>query len=474
MTAFALFGSFQELTPTDHNLDRAIAKAARTVDGSTNVEKRCILPRKTMANPVWCVNEMQGNVRRGKDYCGLGISCIKFTNAISWRETQNVSSVGETSWQEPFGWGPSNEGSLKAGEQQHLDGRTESEAAIVIAEKAFAAGYRRIVDPTVGKRCGRLLVVAIPGTGGLFQAYDQARRREGLAIRIPADERLPRELPRSDKVAMRTEPDENQSSVFLVLERTPTCKESTFFTTAYLVARTFQEADDFTAQGFFSAAEEWMHGKRRPPSITYEKQAGLMGELHVIERDLLPFYPETSTISFWKGPFASAKDFVLPTCCIEVKATKASEDWSFWVSNDDQFLKPETTPMFLRFITFREHPTASETVAEAVERLSDRFSRFPAARDAFIRAVKKAGYNPNHRLRYRKLARFALDEDLCFRVDALFPRLSLQSMQTALNVKFVGAIKYSIRIGALFDLKLKEDRQRYLSVVTRKQAVHQS
>ena len=319
----------------------------------------------------------------------------------------------------------------------------------MISERPFTKGFKGLEQAVDADCFGGQRIQGLGDSPILWQCFEPARRRFGIAIRIPQGEAAPDHLPPDTDKAIVTIIESKDDGSLLLFAQGVHCKEKTFIALARLVANHYEAERDYSAAGFLAAVEEYMHAAKAPPPFPYEKQAGLMGELFVLENDLMRVYSRRAAIAYWLGPFGNAKDFVLPCCCIEVKATKASEEHSFWVSNDDQFLVPEDRPMFLRFITFNENQSDSETVADVVQRIRGTLATEPGLDDQFVKAVKKAGYNPKHRKRYKKLARFTRAGDFYFRVDRLFPQLQLAQIQRALSVEFLAAIKYSIAVGAL-------------------------
>lgn len=209
------------------------------------------------------------------------------------------------------------------------------------------------------------------------------------------------------------------------------------------------------ANSFVETVWKFIGRTATTPPFTYAVQAGLMGELAVLEDDLILALSMSrqQAITSWRGPYGAAKDFEFSRCFVEVKATKSSEDRSFWVSSEEQFLEPEEKPMFLCFVSF-DGGREGETVANAVARIGEWFEPYPEAFAAFDDAVSAAGFKKRHRDAY-ELETFRFVKREYFQVDATFPRLRLENLRTLLRCHYVSEIDYSINVDHLNDLKVE-------------------
>jgi hypothetical protein len=328
----------------------------------------------------------------------------------------------------------------------------------MISERKFLSGFKRLAKTDAAAKFRHLMVSQFGDRGALWQCFDRGRQRFGLGYLLRDNEEQPGHFPASSRAAVSILTSEDQRGL-LLLSPAQHAKEELFLHTALAVARLFEASAEYSADGFVAAVEAAMDEKKQPPPFPYEKQIGLMGELVVLEKDLFTIFSKGDAISYWQGPFAKAKDFVVPSCCIEVKATKVVEDRFFWVSNDDQFLVQEKRPMFLRVLTFREVAEDGDTVATAVERIRRGLSSHVDG--AFVRAVKKAGYDPDKRRRYKTLHRFLRDEDYYFRVDNTFPSLQVGNLKKALGIDFLAKIHYAIGVDSLRK-HFRSDRAAYI------------
>jgi len=67
-----------------------------------------------------------------------------------------------------------------------------------------------------------------------------------------------------------------------------------------------------------------------------DEQKGLVGELLVLKRHLLPMMPVHAAIDSWKGPFGSPKDFEIGRLAIEVKARRGASAPFVVISSEHQ------------------------------------------------------------------------------------------------------------------------------------------
>jgi len=70
--------------------------------------------------------------------------------------------------------------------------------------------------------------------------------------------------------------------------------------------------------------------------LTLEEQKGLIGELLVLERHLLPNLAPADAVSAWHGPLDSPKDFEVGHICIEVKTRRGAATPHVVISSENQ------------------------------------------------------------------------------------------------------------------------------------------
>lgn len=175
-----------------------------------------------------------------------------------------------------------------------------------------------------------------------------------------------------------------------------------------------------TLDAFFVQVREWqefMANQRRKPLST-EKQAGLMGELIMLEALIGHTGSALVALDSWQGPLKAAQDFHVDSGAFEVKSTAKTQGFIARINSIDQ-LDSERWPMFLCAIRFAEDE-AGETLTQCVNRLREIMDG-SGVRKQFDALLLLSRYLDDHADRYtRKL----LSGDVqCFRVEEGFPCL---------------------------------------------------
>ncbi|OCX63163.1 hypothetical protein BFP70_13235 [Thioclava sp. SK-1] len=171
---------------------------------------------------------------------------------------------------------------------------------------------------------------------------------------------------------------------------------------------------------FFVRVREWqefMANQRRKPLST-EKQAGLLGELIMLEALIGHTGSALVALDSWQGPLKAAQDFHVESGAFEVKSTAKAQGFLARINSIDQ-LDSDRWPMFLCAIRFAEDE-AGETLTQTVNRLREIMDG-SGVRKQFDALLLLSRYLDDHADRYtRKL----LSGDVhCFRVQEGFPCL---------------------------------------------------
>jgi hypothetical protein len=163
---------------------------------------------------------------------------------------------------------------------------------------------------------------------------------------------------------------------------------------------------------------------------------GLIGELIVLELDVLPALRPTDAIIAWNGPFGAAQDFTLPTGQrIEVKAVR-SDATSCQINGLDQ-LDAASDPLTLTVVRLDQTGKNAEgaiTATDLIERLRARLIEDPAAANEFESRLAAAGWHnhPDH----QAFAVLLVDVER-YAVEGDFPRLTRGLVpQGVLEVKY--------------------------------------
>jgi len=114
--------------------------------------------------------------------------------------------------------------------------------------------------------------------------------------------------------------------------------------------------------------------------LSREEQKGLIGELLVLERHLLPAISPMDAVSAWVGPLGAPKDFEVGTVCIEAKARRGTAAPFISISSEFQLDTHGTDAFFLHVVDLA---TAVEAVPDAftVSDIAERVIRRVASLD---------------------------------------------------------------------------------------------
>jgi hypothetical protein len=182
-------------------------------------------------------------------------------------------------------------------------------------------------------------------------------------------------------------------------------------------------ADDVAPSVILSRVDRWkkllegeLHG------MSNAALRGLIGELVVLELDVLPVNRPIDAIMAWNGPFGAAQDFTLPSGQrIEVKAVR-SDATSCQINGLDQ-LDTASDPLTLTVVRLDQtgaHAEGAVTATALIERLRERLIEDPAAANEFESRLAAAGWHdhPDH----QNFAVLMLGAEH-YAVDGEFPRL---------------------------------------------------
>lgn len=175
-----------------------------------------------------------------------------------------------------------------------------------------------------------------------------------------------------------------------------------------------------TLDAFLVRVREWqefMANQRRKP-LSVERQAGLMGELIMLEALVGHTGSALVALDSWQGPLKAAQDFHVDNGAIEVKSTAKAQGFIARINSIDQ-LDSERWPMFLCAIRFAEDE-AGETLTQCVNRLREIMDG-SGVRKQFDALLLLSRYLDVHADRYTR--KLLSGDVLCFLVEDAFPCL---------------------------------------------------
>jgi hypothetical protein len=91
--------------------------------------------------------------------------------------------------------------------------------------------------------------------------------------------------------------------------------------------------------------------------LSPEEQKGLIGELLVIERHLLPHIGCADAVSAWGGPLGAPKDFAIGRGCIEVKARRGAAPPHVKISSESQLDESDIGALLLYVVDLDRAPS---------------------------------------------------------------------------------------------------------------------
>ena len=159
--------------------------------------------------------------------------------------------------------------------------------------------------------------------------------------------------------------------------------------------------DTAAAAAILTRVERWralLEGDRK--GFTDSALRGLIGELLILEADLLPHLPALDAVGSWTGPLGTAQDFLLPSGRrIEVKAVPFAAT-TVRINGLEQ-LDSFSDPLTLAIVRLADAGSEAEgtvTASRIIKRLRERLVQDPAALNEFDSRLAAVGWqqHPDH------------------------------------------------------------------------------
>ena len=188
----------------------------------------------------------------------------------------------------------------------------------------------------------------------------------------------------------------------------------------------------------------WHHLLRGGPSglLSAEEQKGLIGELVVLERLLLPNVGAADALQAWHGPLHAPKDFELGGVCIEAKARRGPGKPLISISSEYQLDTDGSEALFLHVIELDRASSETEgayTLTEVAQRLLKLIADLDQAQtDNFESLLLAAGLRWNDD--YSEF-RWHEGPSRVYRVSEEFPRIEPSDLRAG-----VQDVKYQIAL----------------------------
>ena len=176
--------------------------------------------------------------------------------------------------------------------------------------------------------------------------------------------------------------------------------------------------------------------------LSPEEQRGLLGELLVLERLLLPELGASAAVAAWRGPLGSPKDFEIGRVAIEAKARRGGSTPVVAIASEDQLDVSGVDTLFLHVVELDQAPAntiGGLTIRDVANQVGNHlFSLNPGAAASFETLLSAAGLRPED-----DYSNFHWLEgaSLLYLVTAEFPRIARSEMRSG-----VSHVRYAISL----------------------------
>jgi hypothetical protein len=175
--------------------------------------------------------------------------------------------------------------------------------------------------------------------------------------------------------------------------------------------------------------------------LSVEEQKGLIGELFVLERYLLPHMRALDAVHAWLGPEDAPKDFQIGALCIEAKARRGSATPEIAISSESQLDTAGIGRLFLHVVNLAPAPEGGGgvSVADIALRIrEDLRIRDALAADTFEDRLEASGLSPLHDY---SDSLWLEGESWVYEVGPGFPRIEASGLTSG-----VSRVRYSIAL----------------------------
>ena len=188
--------------------------------------------------------------------------------------------------------------------------------------------------------------------------------------------------------------------------------------------------------------------------LSLQAQMGLIGELFMLERYILPNLDPASALAAWRGPLDSPKDFEIGGVAIEVKARRGGAASYISITSEDQLDEDGVDFLFLYVVELGQASAAGNdgvTVQEVAGRISRHLNEtHPGVSQVFEALLLAAGLTPeddysDHRWIEGTSRFYTVTDD--------FPRILPGEIRSG-----VSRVRYSVSLGDCEPYSVGESR----------------
>lgn len=294
------------------------------------------------------------------------------------------------------------------------------------------------------------------GARDLYWAFDSEGRCL-LLLRHQRSEWQDTRLPRLRGLIVETQPDPGTDRQFLVLRLVDNASRELFhrlcldIIDATAPAATEREAID----RFLARTWRWhrLLSGGTDDRLSDEEQKGLIGELDVLSRQLLPLLGGFGAVEAWTGPFGTPKDFEIGRICVEVKARRGAAVPQVLISSEHQLDTSGIDGLFLQVVevtSANAAGAAGRSLTEFVAEVRDIIaSHDPAAVLPLDERLSAVGYDA---LTDYSDRRWIIGARHTYRIADEFPRITPEMHPPGL-----GEVRYAISLPACEDWRVEPE-----------------
>lgn len=234
---------------------------------------------------------------------------------------------------------------------------------------------------------------------GFFWARDLENKCL-LVLRYSSGLSTGNRLPRLEGIEITDLPDERGAERILALRLADSAQRDIFHQLCLdIMASAARAANEEEALHLvLSRTWRWHHLLRggKDDRLSAEEQKGLIGELLVLERFLLPAFAARDAVRMWHGPLGAPKDFEVGKVWIEAKARRGAATPFISISSEFQLDDTGSDALFLHVIDLNQagaDGNGSFTVADVAQRVAATVRRADAdAGDALDGLLTAMGF----------------------------------------------------------------------------------
>ncbi len=210
-------------------------------------------------------------------------------------------------------------------------------------------------------------------------------------------------------------------------------------------AATQAETEAAAVSAALSRTWRWHHLLRvgRGTLLSPEEQKGLLGELFVLERLLLPRMDASSAVTAWRGPLGAPKDFEIARVAIEAKTRRGGAAPSVSITSESQLDESGVDSLFLHVVELNEAPADDSrgvTLHDVAERIRERISSLdPGSTGILETRLSAAGYRTEDDYSGHRWLEGATR---IYLVSGEFPRIASNEVRSG-----VSHVRYAVSLG---------------------------